>query len=61
MAYCLRTGIIRNCFELVAHLEGEPYEIRDLPVPSPKMNDSIEELGVGRNFYGKINIAAILF
>lgn len=59
MAYCLRTGIIRNTFELVAHLEGEPYEIRDLPVPSPSMNHSIEELGIGRDFYGKINIALI--
>ena len=38
---------MRNSFELLAHIDGEPFELKDLPIPSPTMKDSIEELIVG--------------
>ncbi len=47
LAYCLRTGIIRNTYELVIHIEGEPFELRDLPMPSPTIKDNIDELVIG--------------
>lgn len=59
IGYCLNTGIIRNSYKLTVNFDGVTQERKDLPVPNISISDDITDIIIGRDFYGRINTAAL--